>query len=270
MKPATFRSLTFAFVLGGAAFGHGAFGPTSVLYIVNYGEFGSSTGLDLVQGATVNSYNTGNVVDTCIGVAAGDVRTLGYGQNDTGSRFDLFGGPLSGGPYTNTIANSQLHDGTSDGTYNYSVDYVTGDVLRFSRTWTSPTVLFNLAIGLPGAGYITMNATDGSFWISQFGGPDIVNHYSSTGTLIGGFNSGLLGAQGLALDPVDGTLWTSVQNTLYQFDQAGNALQNCTYSVPPQWYGMEFETFPVPEPSSMVVLGVAGLALLRRRAKRIP
>jgi PEP-CTERM motif-containing protein len=37
-----------------------AVGPTSTLYIINYGEFsgGTVTGLDLVQGVTLSSYPT--------------------------------------------------------------------------------------------------------------------------------------------------------------------------------------------------------------------
>ena len=97
---------------------------------MNYGEFnsGNSTGLDIIVGNTATSYNTNLLIDIDIAVY-NDVRTMGYCRHHQGDRFDLAGNPLSGGPYTNNVANSQLHDGTSDGNYNYSVDFVTGDLL---------------------------------------------------------------------------------------------------------------------------------------------
>jgi hypothetical protein len=248
-----------------------AAGPLSTLYVMNYGEFGGGTvvGLDLFQGLSESSYPTGNQVDICIGVAGGDVRTMGYSGGDAGGKFSLAGGPLPGGPYTNTIANSQLHDGTANTTNNFSVNYTTGDVLAFDRNWASPTVLFNASGTLPGAGYITMNGVDGSFWLSQWGGPDRVEHRTNSGVLLSSFNSGILGSAGLALDPADGTLWMSNgSNTLYQFSQSGNLLQSQTYGMSGSFYGMEFAT--VPEPGTMLLLtsGFAGLLCYVRRRRK--
>lgn len=242
-----------------------ATGPTGTLYLTNYGEFsgGTQSGLDLVQGNAINSFPTGNVVDTAI-ATNGDVRTFGYSSGDQGSRFNLAGAPLAGGPYINTIADSQFHDGTSDGAYNYSIEYITGAVMRFSLNWTSPSTIFSVTPAT--AGWITMNAADGSFWLSQYGGPDLVEHRSSTGNLLGSFNSGVVGSQGLALDPLDGTLWMSQGFTLYQFSQAGTPLQNITFNgVAGQWYGMEFDT-TVPEPG-LVLLSVTATAFLLRRKR---
>ncbi|MBS1707810.1 MAG: hypothetical protein JSS65_03710 [Armatimonadetes bacterium] len=244
-----------------------AVGPTSRLYIMNYGEFGANTGMDMIQGVTSSSVNTGYPLDICIGVAGGDVRTMGYSGGDQGEKFDLNGNFIGGGPYTNSIQLSQLHDGTSDGSYNYSIDYTTGDVLRFDRNWASPTVVFNAAPQMVGAGWITMDTSDGSFWLSQWGGPDLVQHRSSTGTLLSSFNSGVLGSAGLAFDRIDGTLWMGDYNlNLYQFDQAGNLLQTQAWGgkLTGQWYGMEFETTPVPEPGTLA-LGLLALPVLRRR-----
>jgi hypothetical protein len=258
--------LTLGALLAGSAF---AAGPTSTLYLMNYGEFssGSVVGLDLIQGVSENSYATGNSADVNLAVF-GDVRTFGYFINTSGSRFDLGGNPLLGGPYLNTYG-GQLHDGTSDGNYNYTVDYTTGDVIQFDRNWANPVTLFN-PLGSGTTGWITMNAADGSFWLSQYGNSDLVEHRSHTGTLLGSFNSGINYSQGLALDPIDGTLWMSSGYTIYQFSQSGTPLQNLSFSVQGGgWYGMEFDTTPVPEPSSLAVVG-AGLAFLLRLRRKPP
>jgi hypothetical protein len=262
MKPAhSFLAFSLAAFLSSSAFGAG---PTSTLYLMNYGEFGGGTtvGLDLIQGNTVNSFPTGNPVDICI-AASGDIRTYGYVPGQAGSRFGLPGNPVAGGPYLNTYGN-QMHDGTSDGRYNYSVDYVTSDVIQFDRNWGSPVILFNVPGGT--VGWITMNALDGSFWLSQYGGPDLVEHRSHAGTLLGSFNSGVFGSQGLALDPVDGTLWMSQGSALYQFSQAGAPLQSMSVTLPvTSWYGMEFDITPVPEPASLGIVGIGFTILLLRR-----
>jgi hypothetical protein len=144
------------------------------------------------------------------------------------------------------------------------VNYTTGDVLEFSRNWTTPTTLFNATSTLPGAGWITMNAADGSFWISQWGGPDRVEHRTHGGALISSFNSGITGSAGLAFDPLDGTLWMSNgSTTLYQFNQTGTLLQSPSYGFAGSLYGMEFDS--VPEPASLAALGLGSWMLRRRR-----
>ena len=259
MSRSKISSLLAAFLLATLAAPALAVGPTSTLYITNYLELGDGTvtGLDLVQGVTATSYPTSFQLGLNIAVY-GDVRTMGYSQNDQGEKFDLAANGLPGGPYTNNIANSQLHDGTSDGSYNYTVDFTTGDVLQFDRDWASLSTVVNATTDLPGAGWITMNATDGTFWLSQWGGPDLVAHFSPTGTLLGSFNSGVASSLGLALDPADGTLWMGDSSfTLYQFSQAGAPLQSVPYSLVGSWYGMEFDTTPIPEPGSLALAAIA-------------
>ncbi len=246
-------------------------GPTSTLYIMNYLELGdgSVTGLDLIQGISEVSNPTSFPLGIDIAVY-GDVRTMGYSDTNQGEKFDLSGNFAVGGPYTNNIFDSQLHDGTSDGNYNYSVNYTTGDLLQFDRDWANPTTLFNVTADLPDAGWITMNASDGTFWLSQWGGGDLVAHFSPTGTLLGGFNSGVSPSSGLALDPADGTLWMADDSTktLFQFDQAGNPLQSLSYAVNGQWYGMEFDTTPVPEPGSLALAALSLVGLVAWRVQR--
>lgn len=261
--------LTASALLAGFAASSFAYGPTSVLYAVNFYEYGTIDGLDRFQGATVLSSPTGSGNDFGIAVS-GDVRTMGYFGGGSGYRFDLNGNPLPGGPYTNTYAADYIVDGTTDGVHNYGVGYYSGNVVQFDRNWMNPVPLFTETLfGAYHAG-ITMNASDGSFWFSQYGGGDLVAHYTHTGTLISSFHSGIVYSQGLALDPVDGTLWLNdnlIAGRLDQFDQAGNPLQQDTYGITTSGlYGMEFNTNVVPEPASMAALAL-GAALLRRRRK---
>ncbi|HEV3137428.1 MAG TPA: hypothetical protein VGZ26_05980, partial [Pirellulales bacterium] len=67
-------------------------GPTSTLYVMNYGEFsgGNITGLDLIQGASEASFPTSYNLDINIAVY-GDVRTMGYSTTNKGSQFNLAG-----------------------------------------------------------------------------------------------------------------------------------------------------------------------------------
>ncbi len=260
------RFLTAAMAIAVAASSFGS-GPTSTLYATNKAAFGASNGLDRIQGASFSASTTGNSDDYGLAVW-GDVRTVGYFGGAVGSQFDLNGNLLGGGPYQDTYAADPIYDGTSDGKYNYGVGYFGGSIIQYDRNWANPIVLFTDSNFTNHAG-ITMNVGDGSFWVSQYKAGDEVEHFSHTGTLLGSFNSGIRGTLGMALDPLDGTLWlnnTFSPTTLYQYDQAGNLLQQVNYGpTGVTWYGMEFNGAPVPEPASIAALAVGALALRRRR-----
>jgi PEP-CTERM motif len=82
----------------------------------------------------------------------------------------------------------------------------------------------------------------------------------------------------LALDPVDGTLWIGDGSyKLYQFSQLGTSLQSLLYSLSGGgWYGMEFYTALVPEPTTLAlaaigaVISIACAARKRRRHRLLP
>ncbi|MBS1716245.1 MAG: PEP-CTERM sorting domain-containing protein [Armatimonadetes bacterium] len=199
----------------------------------------------------------------------GVVSQSGY---EKGSQFDLAGNVTNQNAYANTTQGA-YYDGTSDGRYNYGVDYVTGQVTQFDRNWSNSSALFQLN-AFQTYPWITMNAADGSFWLGNYttGG---IEHYSHAGGFLGSFNTGLgqYNMTGLAFDSADGTLWMSSfnnANTLYQFDQAGNFLQSDVYTNTRAWYGMEFDAgnSAVPEPASLTALGLGAVGLLRRRNRK--
>ena len=247
-----------------------ASGPTSTLYAVNTLEYGANNGLDRIQGASFNTGTTGNNNDYGLAVW-GDVRTVGYFGGAVGSQFALNGSSLPGGAYQDTYAADPIYDGTSDGKYNYGVGFFGGQVIQYDRNWANPVVLFQDTNFSQWHSGITMNAQDGSFWLSQYKGGSVIEHFSHTGTLLSSFNTGLFGIHGLALDPIDGTLWMNDENqvnSLFQYDQSGNFLQQSVYAHSGRgWYGMEFDGRVVPEPTSMAMLALAAGSLIRRRAR---
>ena len=100
-----------------------------------------------------------------------------------------------------------------------------------------------IIVGLAMAGgfspAITLDMVDGSFWtIESFhttgNNHGTFDHYTKTGAHLSSFSTANLGDNldafyGLALDPIDGTLWASagVQGGhLFQYNQAGTLLQD--------------------------------------------
>jgi hypothetical protein len=81
---------------------------------------------------------------------SGDVRTLSaypFPGADTGAQYDLALTP-TGTTYTNTFG-SELLDGTTDGTYNYAVQWSTSSVVRFDADWTNGQIAcFSTARGV--------------------------------------------------------------------------------------------------------------------------
>ncbi len=245
-------------------------GPNGTLYTVNYTEFGSGAGLDRIQGASLSSTPTGNDFDLALAVS-GDVRTLGYYGVYSGNKFDLSGNPLVGGPYTLPNNGMEAFDGTSDGRYNYAVDYATGNVMQFDRDWLNPISLFSAAGQFEDLG-LTMNVADGSFWVGDYL-TGVVSHVSHSGSFISSFSTGfpLNGLAGLAFDASDGTLWAgnfANAHNLYQYDLSGTLLQTDSYAVDgAQFYGMEFNQTAVPEPASLAVLVASAIGLMGRKKR---
>lgn len=261
------RFLMTAVTIGTAMGAAYAQGPTSN-YFLTAGDDGNGW---IAQGTNATSFGLQNN-EFAVAVNS-TVRTLANGNTPSstvlGSEYTL-GGVFTGTTYAYP-ANASFYDGTTDGTFNYSVDYSSGDVYRMNSDWSNPTVLFNVG----GDGYlgITYDASNASLWVSNFNGFD-VRQYTLGGSLLSTFNLPFTASSSLALDPADGTLWMGsqgTQGTFYQYSQAGVQLSTVTYNdlVSQNTLGGEFAVTAAsaPEPGSLALLGlvVPVVGLVRRR-----
>ena len=247
---------------------------TSVAYagpVSNYYVSVNSNTIKVVNGnSVVNSWQTANSGEWAVNVY-GDVRTNPAGQNaGHGSQYSL-AGIYSGVTYQEEVANYQdTDDSTTDGAYNYTVSYSTGDVIRTDRTFQNAHSLFNSGSSSLG---ITYDETNNSLWIMSFEGATI-RDYSMSGNLLSSFTTNTTGTGGLALDHADQTLWfVNHAGNIEQYSKTGTYLQtgiNVGYVL-----GGEFDfaeanaNANVPEPSSIALLGLGflGMSLLRRKSK---
>jgi hypothetical protein len=158
------------------------------------------------------------------------VRTAGAFPGNVGAEYTLEGQFLGFLP-ENEILSGDMWDGTSDGTNNFSVNRITGEVMRFDLDWTNPQVLFNVTAG----DYlgITYDSDTNTLWLSGYG-VDIVENYDMAGKLLSGFevpapDGGFIPLTALALDHADGTLWFGRQEFIgryYQYSKSGEFLRN--------------------------------------------
>lgn len=247
---------------------------TSVAYagpVSNYYVSVGGTQIKVVNGDNVvNSWNTVNGGEWSVNVY-GDVRTNPAGQNaGSGSQYSL-AGAYTGVTYQEEVSGYQdTDDSTTDGTYNYTVSYTSGDVIRTDRVFQNAQSLFNTAIGSLG---ITYDETNNSLWIMSFAGTSIRN-YGMNGNLLNSFAIKNGGTGALALDHADQTLWfANSAGFIEQYSKTGTYLQTgiqVGYAL-----GGEFdfaEARPnanVPEPSAIALLGLGflGMAFLRRKNK---
>ncbi len=241
-----------------------ATGPTSELYLTP-----NQNSVVAIQGANVLF----NVAQSPVGnsqspVAVNStVRTLALSSfnGHVGGEYSLStGAPTSVTyPFPAASGSAVLYDGTTDGTYNYSLDFNTGTVYRFDLDWSGGTVLFTLGTSSGLRMGLTYDPSNNSLWIGGYSGSvgTLIADYSLSGTLLSSFKVGHDSNAGLALDPADGTLWlvnlhTSGQTLLleqYARSAAGSfgatqaALNSQTYpGVFNSAFGAEFRYIAPP------------------------
>ena len=240
--------------------------PVSTLYLTA----GDQNQLFRASGQSLTTVVGAGSFEYAIAVRS-DVRTLSaYPAREQGSgqgvRYDL---NLSrqGDTYLNTFG-SQLLDGTTDGRFNYTVQWNSGLVVQFDRNWANGQVV---ASGLqPDTIGITFDPFTNTFWTASREG-NTLTHFSNTWIPLESFEvTG--GPTGLAFDPADRTLWLLQQgmnNRLAQYSTRGDLLSTITYTPVSQanTLGAEFSTAPVPEPASLLLLGGAVLGYFRPRRR---
>jgi hypothetical protein len=236
-------------------------GPISTYYLTA----GDQTTNWIIQGDTAQSSSQQYYQEYAIAVSGGQVRTLG---GNGGALYDLSfvyqGVDYTGPDYT-------FYDGTSDGTYNYAVNYFSGEVYRTNLDWSNPAPLFNTGFGGYDAIGITWDSLNNSLWVSQWDGSHIYD-FTLAGAVLSSFDAGHSRITSLAMDPADHTLWFGNQGsmgTFEQFSTTGTLLQTQFYENMSGQNTLGGEFGGVPEPASGFLLGcgLAGLAMLRRRQR---
>ncbi len=244
-------------------------GPVSEYYLTA----GQWQRIHVVQGSNVNRTwgQVSGEEEYAIAVLA-TVRTLGIRHSDQGAEYTLDGTP-TGTTYTQPVVGARFFDGTTDGTSNYAWDFDNGTAYRFDLNWANPVQLFTLGTGSGRMLGITYDPTNDSLWLSGWEGSvgNVVENRAMNGTLLSSFTLAHDQNVALALDPADGTLWLHDRNTLHsavlvfeQYSKAGLLLNSQTYPSLSRENILGGE-FRVPEPGTVLLLGLGGLALLRRR-----
>ena len=247
-----------------------AYGQTGVYYLTSDASnavFAIQDGA-VIQGISQAGQGTGQFPIA----VAGTIRTTGNGPGLSGGEYTL-GGVPTGATYPNSAPSGQFFDGATNGSFNYSVDFVTGNVYQFNSDWSGAKVLFTAAVSDIG---ITYDFANQSLWLQNYY-TGMVTDYTLDGTMIGGFSTGMEHVTALALDYNDGTFWFNAQDgaggfgALYNFDAQGNSL-GFDDSIETEGQGFEGGEFAVPEPSLWACCCVGGVGLcfvaLRRRGSR--
>jgi len=236
-------------------------GPISEYYMT----WGDNDLAVVVQGnSVVRSWIMSSYGQSPIAVLNGFVRTDGYTSGTHGDEYTTLGVP-TGNSYAHPAAILAFYDGTTDGHFNYGVDWGNGGVYRMNLDWSNAVQLFPTVTQSLG---ITYDPTNDSLWVSDWT-DNTIRDYTMSGTVLSSFTSAVGKMTGLALDHADNTLWfgtqvdiSSTTRTLYQYSKSGGLLSTAGYAglTNVNYLGGEFAF--VPEPGAFVVATAALFALV--------
>lgn len=242
--------------------------PTSRYYLTN----GDVRRLTIISGGTFSQHSQGQTSYREYPIAVnGVIVTAGWTLGEQpGGYYDLSGNFL--GPAGTWTVQGYFFDGTTDGRYNYSVDYARAGLYQFGADWSGGALLFSLPAYYLG---ITYDPVADTFWVSTWIG-NLVEQYDRSGNLVSSFNATVFSSHltCLALDYADRTLWLGSQDARGQYAQYaldGTLLGTASYGFTDNTLGGEFDLnapiVPVPSSLALVVLGVASIAgRMRRRS----
>lgn len=238
---------------------------TSELYL---NDWSTPTTYVVQNGQIVRQFNRSGTQDGPGLVVQDTIKNIGQDASGEGREYDLVGNPL-GGRYLNPRYAS-LYDGATDGVRNWSIAHNDFDtdfaLVQGDADWNDLQVLFVPARRSSG---ITYDMNTDTLWITNnVGGSDRVQQYDLDGNLLSEFSalhSG--GGYALAWDPADDTLWLpgafQTGGQLFQYNKQGDLLQSIVVpGLADQILGAEFQ---IPEPASVLLLGVGVLFIYRRR-----
>ena len=233
MRKSTLAPLLAAGIVGLPAMA--GTGPTSTYYTTSNQQLHAFD----ANGTQWNLGAAYSVAEFAIAVG-GDVRTVDYRLGFSGGLYDL-SGASQGTSYVNP--GYEAYDSTTDGRYNFVVDFITKVVMATDRDYQNPTVLFTADLISPMG--ITYDPSNNSLWIAAFNNGQVTQH-DLQGNVLSSFNTGLLVQSALALDHADGTLWLhewegNGGQRFLQFSKEGTFLGDFNSGVDGNWLGGEFE-----------------------------
>jgi len=210
---------------------------TNDIYVVQGGEV-------IRQWKTVVSAQEGPI-------AVNDsVRTAGINLQGQGAEYTLHGID-TGKRFLHPEGIAELHDGATDGEFNYVVeDDKDVGVFRTDLAWANPVLLFRLTVPELHLVGIAFDETDSTLWLvgsTRF--DPVIEHRTLDGRLLGSFvPKGELNSA-LALDAADDTLWVAErtgQGVLRQYSKSGQLLQDLVVvGLNGRTSGAEFQFHPI-------------------------
>jgi hypothetical protein len=269
LSSATTMALLFLLLMSAAT--AWADGPLSGLYLtaadqrMNWVVQGNSVLNSWTQACVPNCDQAG---ESAIALP-GSIRTLGAEYPVAGSEYTFAGVP-TGVKYPYPLQDPHFYDGTTDGSHNFSVDYIAGGVYMFDSNWANPKLLFNANFASLG---ITYDPANNSLWVANYTFRTIQD-FSLDGFPLFYFQVPYDSLTMLAMDYADHTLWMGSQTTpgtFYQYSTDGQFLGQESYGdlATQNTLGGEFilPEFETPEPATLGLLGsgLLGIALWRRR-----